>query len=220
MSVRITGGAFAGRRIFGPVRVGPEAARGRSGAGGLRPTAARLRKSLFTVLAEELPGSRVLDLCAGVGTLGFEALSRGARHCVFVERALRMRRRIERNAERLGVDSLRILAGEAAKLLPQLENAGAEFGIVFFDPPWDDWEGGAAARLLAAATRLGPQTVAAEHRSSRALPPRLEPAPPLRADGRDAAVRFVRTRTIVAGDGAFSLYGPETGTREAPTPTS
>ncbi len=207
MSVRITGGAFAGRLLFGPPHRGAPLP-------GLRPTAARLRKSLFSVLADEVPGSWVLDLCAGVGTLGFEALSRGAGQCVFVERAPRMCRLIERNAEHLGVHSLRLVAGGAARELRRLAGVGTEFGIVFLDPPWRDWEAGPGLSLLEAAARLGPGVIAAEHRSGWAAPVRIG------GGESEAAPRkaFVRTRTLTAGDGAVSLYQRESGEGNPLTP--
>lgn len=203
MSVRITGGRDSGRRLLGPPRPG----RGGAPPAGLRPSAARLRKSLFEVLADELPGSTVLDLCAGVGALGFEALSRGARRCLFLERAPRMARLIERNAERLGAEAIEIRIGDAERELRRLVRAGARFGVVLLDPPWDLWESGAGERLLAGAARLIPEVVAAEHRSSFA-PPEAAPDP-----GKGPAM-LVRRRTTAVGDGAFSLYRPAAETRE------
>lgn len=205
MSVRITGGAFAGRLLLGPPGGGVRRGSAEASAG-LRPTAARLRKSVFEVLGDEIPGARVLDLCAGVGTLGFEAISRGARHCVFVERAHRMSRLIERNAQRLGTDAFRLLGGAAARELGRLERSGTEFGIVFLDPPWEAWEAGTAGSLLADASRVVGGVLAAEHRSSHSLPASLGAEPGDGASGTGAGARFVRSRTIVAGDGAFSLY--------------
>lgn len=203
MSVRLAGGKLVGRLLAGPPRA--RAQRGNPAASdGTRPTAARLRKSLFTVLADELAGARVLDVCAGVGTLGFEAISRGAREVVFVERSPRMARLIGRNGERLGVEPFRVLAGEAGRELRRLDSAGEAFDVAFLDPPWEYWETEAGVRLLAGAAALAPLVVA-EHRSSWSPP---DVCPGAREDPDTQANPFpaVRTRTTAAGDGAFSLY--------------
>ena len=204
MSVRIAGGVFRGRVLTGPPRAasrrGPAPAAERA-----RPTAVRLRKSLFSVLAGEVAGARVLDLCAGVGTLGFEALSRGARECVFVERSPRLGRLIERNAARLGTDAFELVVGEALRESRRFLGAGREFDVAFLDPPWEVWEAERGVELLRGAVGLAPLVVA-EHRSSWAAPasvvagpggePQLEGCPPV----------GVKVRTTAAGDGAFSLY--------------
>ena len=213
MSVRIAGGSLAGRVLSGPPRPG-----GRRGiaADGARPTAARLRKSLFTVLADELVGARVLDICAGVGTLGFEAISRGTRECVFVERSPRMARLIERNAERLGVDTFKLVVADALRELRRFRRAGRGFDVAFLDPPWESWEAGTGVPLLAEAVALAPLVVA-EHRCSWVPPLRVvagaddesNPAMPLPAG--------LKTRTTTAGDGAFSLYRREGAVEERRT---
>ena len=204
MSVRISGGVFRGRVLTGPPRAGSR--RGPiQAADRTRPSAVRLRKSLFTVLAEELPGARVLDLCAGVGTLGFEALSRGARECVFVERSPRLGRLIERNAARLGTNAFELVVGDALGELRRFLEAGREFDVAFLDPPWETWESEGGLELLRGAVSLAPLVVA-EHRSSWTAPPgvvvRLEPEP----QSQGCPASGVKTRTTAAGDGAFSLY--------------
>lgn len=207
MSVRIGSGRFAGRELLGPP---PERRRQDpappSPGGGTRPTAARLKKSLFAVAADDLPGARVLDVCAGTGALGFEALSRGAAGCVFLERSRPMGGRIRRNAERLGLDPARarLLPGDAARALAALARRGERFDAAFFDPPWSDWDDGAgAAAALAAIAPLVSRLVAAVHPASRPAPPEL-PAPAA-SPGR----RFRRVREVAVGDGAFSLFRPE-----------
>ena len=215
MSVRIAGGVFAGRLLAGPPRA--RAPRKSPAASeGIRPTAARLRKSLFMVLADALAGARVLDVCAGVGTLGFEAVSRGARDCVFVERSPRLARVIERNGERLGAPSFRVIAGDATRELRRLRHAGKAFEVVFLDPPWEDWETGAGARLLTEAVPLAPLVVA-EHRASWSPPPRAEAGLEAGPGTLSGSVAAVRVRTTAAGDGAFSLYRRETEAGEPGT---
>nr|MBA2356658.1 RsmD family RNA methyltransferase [Acidobacteriota bacterium] len=89
--MRIVAGAWGGRGLQGPTW------------DGLRPTSDRLRETLFNVLAPRLPGARLLDLCAGTGAVGLEALSRGAAHVTFVERDPRAAALIEANLEHCGV---------------------------------------------------------------------------------------------------------------------
>ena len=215
MSVRISGGVFRGRVLTGPPRAdsrrGPVQAADRT-----RPSAVRLRKSLFTVLAGELEGARVLDLCAGVGTLGFEALSRGARDCVFVERSPRLGRLIERNAARLGTDAFELVVGDALGEVRRLLGAGREFDVAFLDPPWETWESEQGLELLGGAVSLA-ALVVAEHRSSWTAPPGVV----VRSEGEPqlpvCPALGVKVRTTTAGDGAFSLYRWEEGHERADT---
>lgn len=204
MSVRIAGGVFRGRVLTGPPRADSRR-KPLPTAELARPTAVRLRKSLFTVLADELAGARVLDLCAGVGTLGFEAFSRGARECVFVERSPRLARLIERNAERLGVTGFELRVGEALLELRRLRDDGRAFETAFLDPPWEVWDSAAGVQMLGAAISLAPLVVA-EHRSSWTPPPSVAFDPGNDAGSAPGPSGGRRTRTTTAGDSAFSLY--------------
>ncbi len=192
MSVRIAGGVFAGRELLGP----PRSARGWTT--GLRPTAIRLRKSVFEVVGGDLREARVLDVCAGVGALGFEALSRGAASCAFIERSRVGSALIVRNAGRLGVDRerFRLRTGDAARILPRLLAAGEGFDVILLDPPWSGWRDGLAGTLVRRTGELEPALLAVEHPAS------LTPEGP---PGYRAA------RSLTAGDGAFTLFHPEAG---------
>ena len=204
MSVRISGGVFRGRGLTGPPRV--DSRRGRAPAADrTRPSAVRLRKSLFAVLAEEVAEARVLDLCAGVGTLGFEALSRGARECVFVERSPGLGRLIERNAARLGTNAFELVVGDALGELRRFLEAGREFDVAFLDPPWEMWESEEGMALLRGAVGLAPLVVA-EHRSSWTAPSSIVVRPEREPQSQGCPASGVKTRTTAAGDGAFSLY--------------
>lgn len=120
--LRIVGGRWRGRRL----RV-PEAA-------GLRPTADRVRETLCNWLQADLPGARVLDLFAGSGALGLEALSRGAAEVVFVERSRRVADALRANLALLGEDGrATVVHGEARRYLT---GAGRPFDAVFLDPPF------------------------------------------------------------------------------------
>jgi 16S rRNA (guanine966-N2)-methyltransferase len=99
---------------------------------GLRPTPARLRETLFNWLAPRLPGARVLDLCAGTGALGFEALSRGAQHVHFNEPNPRLAAALAATAQRLQVaDRIALTRADARTLV-----VDPRCDIVFIDPPY------------------------------------------------------------------------------------
>jgi len=204
MSVRISGGVFRGRVLTGPPRAASRRGPVRT-ADRTRPSAVRLRKSLFTVLAGEMAEARVLDVCAGVGTLGFEALSRGARECVFVERSPRLGRLIERNAARLGTHAFELMVGDALGELRRLLRAGKEFDVAFLDPPWEIWETEQGLELLRRAVSLAPLVVA-EHRSSWTAPSSVVVRPEPDPQSPKCPASGVKTRTTAAGDSAFSLY--------------
>jgi len=105
----------------------------------LRPTSDRVRESLFNLLAhgagaDPLPGARVLDLFAGTGALGLEALSRGASHVTFVDDGTAARALLRSNIERMrAMGVTRVYRRDATRLG---ENRGAPFGLVFLDPPY------------------------------------------------------------------------------------
>ena len=125
--VRIVGGAWRGRRLAEP----------RTAA--IRPTSDRLRESLFNVLAhaydDAVAGARVLDLFAGTGALGFEALSRGATCALFVDDGAEARSVIRTNVEALGAEGVTRLFRRDAARLGQASAAG-RFSLVFCDPPY------------------------------------------------------------------------------------
>jgi len=107
--------------------------------GGLavRPTSDRLRETLFNILAPKIAGSRFLDICAGSGAVGIEALSRGAAAVTFVELSRAACRIIKANLQVLGAQSsTTIVNGEAVSALRRLEKESERFDIVFFDPPY------------------------------------------------------------------------------------
>ncbi|HSS64414.1 MAG TPA: 16S rRNA (guanine(966)-N(2))-methyltransferase RsmD [Gammaproteobacteria bacterium] len=112
---------------------------------GLRPTPERVRETLFNWLASTIEGSRCLDLFAGSGALGFEALSRGAREVVFVEKSSRAAAALEKCAAVLDATGARILRTDAADYL---QSEPLPFDIVFLDPPFGEDLGGDLFRLL------------------------------------------------------------------------
>jgi 16S rRNA (guanine(966)-N(2))-methyltransferase RsmD len=141
--MRIIAGTAKGRRL--------RSLRGRA----LRPTADRVRESLFAILRERLEGARFLDLYAGAGTVGLEALSRGAAEAVFVESHRPAARLIGENATACGLaDRARVLALPVERALGRLSRGGEQFDLVFLDPPYGAGEAGAALAALARRPRL------------------------------------------------------------------
>jgi len=104
---------------------------------GTRPTADRLKEALFSVIQFELPDSRFLDLFAGSGGAGVEALSRGARSAVFVEKDTGAADCIRKNLEKTKLASRgRIFVEEAELALDRLAEENAQFDVIFMDPPY------------------------------------------------------------------------------------
>lgn len=126
-AVRIIGGRFKRRQLDF------------IDAEGLRPTPDRLRETLFSWLMADLYSARVLDCCAGSGVLGFEALSRGAAHCTFIEANSKQSQLLSESAELLQVSQTDadILTGRAEVVIEQQAGSFAPFDVVFIDPPYE-----------------------------------------------------------------------------------
>jgi 16S rRNA (guanine966-N2)-methyltransferase len=154
--MRITGGVLRGRTLRAP----------REGA---RPTADRVREALFARIDPE--DAAVLDLYAGSGALGIEALSRGAASAVFVERAPRCARVLRENLAALGLDArAEVVVADAPRALGRLAREGRRFDLVLVDPPYASEE---AVRALGALARseLLPKGAMVVVESSRRRPP-------------------------------------------------
>jgi 16S rRNA (guanine(966)-N(2))-methyltransferase RsmD len=106
----------------------------------IRPTSDRLRETLFNVLAPRIEGTRFLDLCAGSGAVGIEALSRGAAHATFVDKSRKMCGLIEANLDLCGVpeDETEVVLAEASEFLRRAvaREDDKRWDIAFFDPPY------------------------------------------------------------------------------------
>jgi 16S rRNA (guanine966-N2)-methyltransferase len=122
--VRVIAGSRRGHRLVAP-----------SGRG-TRPTSDRVRENVFNLVGP-VDGARVLDLFAGSGALGIEALSRGAGHATFVERDPDALRALERNLDRLRLTGARVVRGDALRTLAQEASAGAKYDLVLVDPPYE-----------------------------------------------------------------------------------
>jgi 16S rRNA (guanine966-N2)-methyltransferase len=141
--MRVVGGRLRSRPIAGP----------KSDA--VRPTSNRLRESLFNILAhaydDPVTGARVLDLFAGTGALGIEAVSRGAAYALFVDEGVEARALLRNNVETLGLGGItRIFRRDATRLGPV--HPLAPFSLVFLDPPYGK---GLAEKALVSARKGG-----------------------------------------------------------------
>ncbi len=149
--MRIVGGKFKGRSIAAPA------------GQATRPTSDRVREAIFNILSHgiegfSLEGARVMDLFAGTGALGLEALSRGARFCQFVDDSAGARGLIGSNADGLGViGQCKIWRRDATKLGPCAPQP--PFDLVFADPPYSKGLGGKALASLVDGGWLAPGTV-------------------------------------------------------------
>lgn len=125
--MRIIGGLYKGRNLLPP-----------PGAAITRPITGQVKKSLFGMLGEDLSGQNVVDLYCGTGTLGIEALSRGACRCCFAESDRRVIERLRRNLVEIGaIDDATIWAGDVTvKLAGWLTNIAWQIDVAFVDPPY------------------------------------------------------------------------------------
>jgi len=195
LPMRIIAGRFRSRTLAGPAGMAT------------RPTSDRLRETLFNVLAPRIEGARFLDLYAGSGAVGIEALSRGAASVDFVERAPAALKVLRANLARLRIGAGFSIHGAGVgsvlrKMKPAMSNPGVAFDVVFLDPPYDALQeyaatlgllGGAAKGLLAEGA-----LVIAEHR---------------RKEKPEARYGLLgRTRVLEQGDAALSFYaGADSG---------
>ena len=126
--MRIIAGTHRGRRIAAPKGMAT------------RPTGDRVREAVFNLIGP-VDGATVLDLFAGSGAMGLEALSRGARHCVFVDSDRGVAQVIRANLDSLELTDASILARDAIDVLRQEGAAGRLYDLVLVDPPYADWAG-------------------------------------------------------------------------------
>jgi 16S rRNA (guanine966-N2)-methyltransferase len=122
VGVRVIAGEHRGRRLVAP--------RGAA----TRPTSDRVREALFSILADRVVDARVLDLFAGSGALGIEALSRGARSATFVDSSPAAVRAVTANLE--GIEGGEVVRRDARAFLRTARESGREYDLVFLDPPY------------------------------------------------------------------------------------
>jgi 16S rRNA (guanine966-N2)-methyltransferase len=180
--LRIIAGSLRGSRIPVPDRPG------------LRPTPDRVRETLFNWLMPVIEGARCLDLYAGTGALGIEAISRGAAACTFVESERALAEALRENLARLKVGNARVVEADA---LAMLAGKAEPFDIVFLDPPFggDLWN--ASAERLETRGWLAPDaSIYVESPADAALA--LPDAWTAHREGRAGAVRFALYRRRAA----------------------
>ncbi|MGI4758041.1 MAG: 16S rRNA (guanine(966)-N(2))-methyltransferase RsmD [Janthinobacterium lividum] len=189
--MRVIAGTFRSRPLQAP--------RGTS----TRPTSDRLRETLFNVLGARVPGARFLDLYAGSGAVGIEAISRGAAEVIFAEKHAPALAAIRANLRTLSIRAgFQVDAGGTATLLKRLgvealaKSDFAPFDLVFLDPPYDDAdEYRRTLTTLGEAVFLHPGAlVIAEHTRKQPL--------------LDRYGNLARTRTLLQGDASLSFYAP------------
>ncbi len=181
--MRVIGGSLGGRALTTP--------RGAA----TRPTSDRVREALFSILGD-VEGTTVLDLYAGTGALGIEALSRGASRATFVENAKAALMALRDNLVKLGlVERATVLAMRVEQVARKLAGEATRFDLVFVDPPYEAVRDGRAARALAqivAAGLLAPDArIVVEHGG---------------ADSPPEVSGLARDETRRYGDAAISFY--------------
>ena len=181
--MRIIAGKFGSRRLH----------TGRDMS--LRPTSDRLRETLFDILQARVEGCYFVDGYAGTGAVGIEALSRGARHVVFLEKHRPSVALLRKNLSSLGIsEGVEVIPVDVCRGLATLAARGEPADILFFDPPYaaaDEYE--RVLETLAGAQLTGSNTLIVFERARKKLLP-------------DARGPFTRSRTVVQGDAALDFY--------------
>ncbi|MCR4400694.1 MAG: 16S rRNA (guanine(966)-N(2))-methyltransferase RsmD, partial [Syntrophomonadaceae bacterium] len=153
--MRVIAGKAKGRKLKAPAGLDT------------RPMTDRIKESLFSILGARVPGSRVLDLFAGSGAVGIEALSRGAAWAVFVDRDARAVGVLKENLGTCGMDpAAEVYRSDVQRALQVLEERGCRFDLVFLDPPYAQVRGAGdllRERLAALRARLAPGGVLVFH---------------------------------------------------------
>lgn len=164
----------------------------------MRPTADRIRESLFNLLGQFFEGGEVLDLYAGTGALAFEALSRGMGRAVLVDAGAESARLVAENARALGMHGLiELLKMPVAKAVPRLAAEGRRFALVFADPPYAAQVAAEVARAVGEGGLLADGgTLVLEHGRREVLP--------------DTVAGLQRMDSRRFGDTVVSLYRPAT----------
>jgi 16S rRNA (guanine966-N2)-methyltransferase len=180
--MRVIGGKFRSRRLKSPGKLP------------LRPTSDPLRETLFNVLGPEVEDSLFIDLYAGTGAIGIEAISRGAREVIFVEAHSATARLIRENLTSLEIKDAEVIEGDAIGALEKIAQRRLVADFIFLDPPYD--QTGEQLRVLEfldASHLVAPYgMVIVEHSVRTELPDRFD--------------RLELMRLLEQGDAALSLY--------------
>jgi len=187
--MRIIGGTHRGRKLVDWEE------------GAIRPMRDFVRSALFNILVDMVPGARFLDLYAGTGSVGLEALSRGARSCVFVDSSAEACAIIRRNLDALDLLAVgEVFEGEVPRLIEELQRRGRRFDVVFVGPPYHRGLVPATLELLGRGRLLSddPVVIGEIHRSEA-------------AEDAYGALRLVDERRY--GDNRLMLYRTARGGR-------
>ena len=180
--MRVIAGQFRSRKIKGP--------RGLE----MRPTSDRLRETLFSILGNRVSDSAFVDVCAGTGAVGLEALSRGAKEVVFIDDAAPSIRLIRENLSACGVmDRCELMQCDALSGLRLLARRGYRCDVLFMDPPyqWHDYSRVLDAIFLAPLVGSASLVIVEHHHKAR-IP--------------EAGASYLRTRLVRQGDHCLSFY--------------
>jgi 16S rRNA (guanine966-N2)-methyltransferase len=181
--MRVIAGKFRSRKLKGP------------GLLRLRPTSDRLRETLFNILGPEVEDSLFVDLYAGTGAIGIEAVSRGARQVILIESNPKAARLVRENLAALAIRSgTELIEAEVLAGLERLAKQHLVADFVFLDPPYEKTsEHARVLEFLDASRLVAPRgIVIVEHRNKTELPERLD--------------RLERVRLVEQGDTALSFY--------------
>jgi 16S rRNA (guanine966-N2)-methyltransferase len=180
--VRVIAGKYRSRVLKGP------------GALKMRPTSDRLRETLFNVLGPAVEGSFFIDVFAGTGAVGIEALSRGATEAIFVESNAKAAQVIRQNLESLKITNAQIVLSHAVPGLERIAGRHVVADFIFVDPPYESAEDySRVLDFLDASHLIAPQgVVIVEHYFKTNLPERFE--------------RLERTRVLEQGDASLSFF--------------
>ncbi|MGH7164075.1 MAG: 16S rRNA (guanine(966)-N(2))-methyltransferase RsmD [Nitrospiraceae bacterium] len=182
-AMRVIAGSHKGRPLLGPV------------GSRLRPTSDRVKEALFSILGSRVQGARFLDLYAGTGAIGIEALSRGAQRAVFVEPNSASLQVLQANLNRCGLSQLAdVHACHDTDFLRREDLWGPPYDLVYADPPYGhDCEEHLLPSLGCGAMMARDGIVVLEHATKRSVPPQVG--------------RLTRVRDYRYGDTTLSVYG-------------
>lgn len=165
----------------------------------VRPTSDRLRETLFNVLASSIEGSRFVDICAGTGAVGIEALSRGAAHVTFIESNRRAAQVLSENLAHCGItENIKVINRDAVATLKYFAHHLLQFDYFYLDPPYDSELYSQILWTIAKSKLITEEgLVIVEHRKSHELLPSYD---------------FLRPyRQITQGDSCLTLFSMERG---------
>ena len=189
--MRVIAGQYRGRNLKSPPSLD------------VRPTSDRLRETLFNVLSPRIQDARFLDLCAGSGAVGIEALSRGAAHVTFVDRSRKMCGLVEANLDlcRIPEEQTTVVQAEASDFVGRHTAEENRWNIVFFDPPYKSDYLKTLERLGEPGPLADEGLVVVEHHHKKDLPEEI------------GLLR--RSRILKQGDSSLSFYEVSTAPYEA-----